>query len=362
MKRLLPAAILASFMLAGSGLVVLSNQPGQPRNVVARSASAVAPIEVDDDLVPPHLEPSPPPSPSPSPKPAPPKPSPKPKSQSPAKPTGDLVAYQGLGAWVDVYDYALRDNLDPSAAVDEMARHGVKTLFLQTGRYKEPADIVNSQKVDLFLEKAHAKGIKVVGWYLPGFGDLERDLRRSLLVLSYSTPTGHRFDGFAPDIESREEVGNDRLRFNAGIIEYSRRLRAAVPPGTVIGAIVVDAKNNERAPARWEGFPWPEIAIHYDVVLSMAYWSVTKKDCMTQYDVAAYMRDVIAKTEALMGSRKPVHPIGGIADCISGGETSAFVTALKQAGAIGGSLYDFQTTEKNPESEGIWAELGRLNQ
>lgn len=335
-------------------MLILIDQP--VRQEVRPDIAAVAPIEVDDELVPPQREPPPVVA---APKPPSPKPKPKPR---PPPPTVDLSAYRGLGAWVDVYDYALRDQMDPAAAVEQMTRRGVRTLYLQTSRFKEPADFVAPLKVDLFLESAHANRIKVVGWYLPGFGDMDRDLRRSLAVLTYATPTGHRFDGFAPDLENREEVANDRLRFNAGIVEYSRKLRASAPAGSVIGAIVVDAKNNERAPARWEGFPWSEIAAQYDAVLSMAYWSVTKKDCATQYDVAAYVREVIVKTEALMGSRRPIHPIGGIADCISAHEVAGFVNGVKEAGALGGSLYDFQTTERNSAIEGIWAELARLNQ
>jgi len=245
-----------------------------------------------------------------------------------------------------------------------MHAKGVKTLYLQTGRWKEPTDIVKPESVNLFLERAHWHGMKVVGWYLPGFGDMDRDIRRSLAVLRYATPSGHRFDGFAPDIETREEVAQDRDRFNAGIAEYSRRLREAVPAGTALGGIVVDAKNNERAPARWAGFPWPEIGKYYDVVLPMAYWSVTKpkSGCLSaEFDAAAYMRDVVTKTQSLMGTEKPMHPIGGIADCVTPNEVKSYAGSMLEIGALGGSLYDFRTIEANPARDAIWAEQARLN-
>jgi hypothetical protein len=147
----------------------------------------------------------------------------------------------------------------------------------------------------------------VVGWYLPGFADVDRDIRASAAVLTYATPDGQRFDGFAPDIEDRsaiEQAGRRTAtvsvppsrscrrsctatvvtdlpasevlaRFDAGVAEYSRRLRRLVG-GATLGAIVPDARNDQRAPDSWTGFPWPEIAARYDAVLPMTYWSVVK--------------------------------------------------------------------------------------
>ncbi len=354
------------FLIVAGATVALAENNGQQTKPAIRSVAA--PLQIEES-VPPHVDPPPPP---PSPVPPPPPPSPKAAASPRPKPepktrtlpniaTGDISAYRGMGAWVDVYDYAIRDQMDPTAAVDEMARRGVKTLYLQTGRWKEANDIVNTEKVNLFLDRADARNIKVIAWYVPGFGDIDRDIRRSVAAMTYRTPRGNKFDGFAPDIETREEVGGDRDRFNAGIIEYSRRLRE-VAPTAVLAAIVVDAKNNERAPARWEGFPWPEIGQMYDIVMPMAYWSVTKSnDCGREIDVATYMRQVAEKTTSLMGTARPMHIIGGIADCNTVAETSAYVSSMKELGSVGGSLYDFATTEANPSKEDLWRELARLN-
>ncbi|TMK49242.1 MAG: hypothetical protein E6G66_09240, partial [Actinobacteria bacterium] len=215
-----------------------------------------------------------------------------------------IVAYRGLGAWVDWYDYGHPWSVDPAAIVDQLAQHGVRTLFLQTGLWSESPDILYPGGVDSFLDHAHARGIRVVGWYLPGFADIDHDLRASLAVLAYTSPTGQHFDGFAPDIEDLsaiQQAGRHTVtvslpkgrgcpkvctssvvvdpspvdvlaRFNAGITEYSRRLRQSVPAGTTLGAIVLDAEAVNREASYWVGFPWPEIAARYDVVLPMAYW------------------------------------------------------------------------------------------
>ncbi|HVF12920.1 MAG TPA: hypothetical protein VNA87_07535, partial [Actinomycetota bacterium] len=277
-----------AYLIAGAFVLLATSSTAlmksRPEPVSRPISSLVYAAQLEEEFFPPHREPPPPPLPSPSPPPPPPLKShfvppsecpPAARLQQTRAPsvTGAAEVYRGLGAWVDVYDYAIRDNMDPIAAVDEMSRRGVKTLYLQTGRWKEPNDIVNAEKVTLFLDRASAKGIAVVGWYLPGFGDIDRDIRRSLAVLNFRTPSGNKFSGLAPDIETREEVAGDRVRFNAGIEEYSRRLRESVSAGTVLAAIVVDAKNNERAPARWSGFPWPAIGQYYDVVMPMAYWT-----------------------------------------------------------------------------------------
>jgi len=39
-------------------------------------------------------------------------------------------AYRGLGSWVDIYDSKAWK--DPSAAIADMASHGVRTLYLET--------------------------------------------------------------------------------------------------------------------------------------------------------------------------------------------------------------------------------------
>jgi hypothetical protein len=310
---------------------------------------------------------SPAPSPSPVASPVPPA-EPPPVIAAPAPPPPPppdvLASYRGLGAWVDHYDYGANENLSPPAIVAELAKRGVKTLFLQTGRWASPVAIDDPAAMSLYLELAHQHGIKVVGWYLPGFANIDQDVKRSLAVVNFRSPNGATFDGFAPDIEDAVAVGNDRGRFNAGVAEYSRRLRADVPPGTVLGAVVVDARNNERARGAWAGFPWPAIGQNFDVVLPMAYWSVTKPlhTCRkVQMDSAAYIRDVVARTNALMGVARPMHPIGGIADCNTAEEITGFMIGLKDSGSIGGSLYDFVTNHESPFREAMWAALGSVN-
>lgn len=284
-------------------------------------------------------------------------------STSLAPSSAGLGAYRGLGAWVDLYHYGVPGSPPPASVVAEMAGRGVRTIYIETARWNSGADLDHPAQLGAFLDAAHARGLKVVGWYLPGFADTATDVRRSLAVLTFTSPGGQHFDGFAADIEDRSATASQD-QFNAGITGYATALRRAVAPGTTLGAIVPDAKNNERAPAYWAGFPWPQIGDSFDVVLPMAYWSVTKdpRTCLaTQMDVTSYMNQVIDQTDALMGQSKPIAPMGGISNCDTQQEVAEYVRTLRTRGAIGGGLYDFESLEARPDASTIWAELSGLN-
>jgi hypothetical protein len=241
-----------------------------------------------------------------------------------------------------------------------MAAHGVQTLYIETGRWSTPPGIDDPSAIAAFIDDAHGHGIRVVGWYLPGFANIPLDVSNSLAVLNFRTPSGQRFDGLAEDIEDPSALGWNRAAFNAGIIAFSQRLRAAVGPGTALGAIVLDAVNNERAPLLWAGFPWPQIAEDYTVIMPMAYWSVTKpsRSCTAiQYDAGSYVRDVYRTTTSLMGTTKPMVIVGGVGDCDTLAEVQQYVAAAKSLGTLGASVYSFETVEHNPAGAGMWAAL-----
>ncbi len=301
--------------------------------------------------------PTPPPSPKPTPKPTAPAPKPAAPKAALATPAG-LVAYRGLGAWVSLYDFVFtKAPIDPAEATQAMANRGVQTLYLQTSRWNLPDDITGGDQTAQFIEDAHAHGIRVVGWYLPGFADINLDVRRSMAVIKYTTPKGQHFDGLAPDIEDKNAVNHNVAAFDAGIVAYSRALRAAVGSGAALGAIVPDAVNNQRFPPGWVGFPWQEIAKDYDVIMPMGYWSVTKSgNCGQQYDAGAYTRNVAATTTSLMGTSKPMLIVGGVGDCDTVAEVQGYVAAANVVG-IGAGVYSFETVERNAGATAMWKAL-----
>jgi hypothetical protein len=156
----------------------------------------------------------------------------------------DTVAYAGQGAWVDAYDFAptyqkrgAKPPITP-ADVDDMAAHGVQTLFMQATRVdsNQAGGFVDRALVADFLVRAHRDGMRVVGWYLPSFADVDGDLSRIMSVADFDV-LGHRFDGIAIDIEDVDTVTDVDTR-NQRLVDLSTRLRDEVGNET-LGAIVL---------------------------------------------------------------------------------------------------------------------------
>jgi hypothetical protein len=254
-----------------------------------------------------------------------------------------LDAYRGLGTWASIYSHSTL--ADPVTAAVEMKAHGVHTLFLETSNWRQRVDLVRPRTIGAMIEAAHAAGIKVVAWYLPSYKPVRTDLRRSLTAIGFTTPAGHRFDGFALDIESTE-VGSipqrNRLQGN-----LARQLRRDVGPDYPLGAIVPEA-----GALFWPGFPYAQTARYFDVFLPMAYFTFRVRGAGA---VRAYVRRNIATIRQATDAREPIHPIGGIANKASAAEVAAFVGATRAARTTGASLYDFAGT-----STRAWARLGQV--
>ncbi|HEX7096849.1 MAG TPA: hypothetical protein VF183_13265, partial [Acidimicrobiales bacterium] len=115
--------------------------------------------------------------------------------------------YRGMGAWVDAFDYSPNyTRPDPPhvtpTVVDEMAAHGVTTLYLQATRLDErtPGLLEDRWLLAEFLLRAHQRGMRVVGWYLPEWTEDSGDLDRIRAVSEFAV-LGHRFDGVGIDVE-----------------------------------------------------------------------------------------------------------------------------------------------------------------
>lgn len=262
----------------------------------------------------------------------------------PGQPPGSwtLVPYEGLGAWVDAYDWTtgLGGPAPPvdAAAVEAMAGAGVQTLFLQTAHRLLGPGIPEQDRAEELIDAAHGAGMHVVAWYLPTFEDVDADVAR--LVASAELDV----DGIAVDLEAIgvEDVAarNDRL------VEVTRRLRAAmdeVDPDRPIGAITLSAVHVQVVnPDFWPGYPWAAIGDGYDVLLPMAYWSIRTGELRA---AGRYVEENIERLRASTGRPdRPVHVIGGIADGATVSDLAAMVEVARRQGAIGASLYDWATS------------------
>ena len=250
-------------------------------------------------------------------------------------PRPGVEVYRGVGAWIDMYDPAELGN--PWPVLTEMRDRGVRTLYFETASWRvkpRSVDFKDPEAVELFLDEAHALGIKVVAWYLPGLDDLPVDLPRTRAVLKYSTPNGQRFDGLAIDIES-QNVRSVRAR-NAALVRYSRAVRRYAGPSYALGAIIPDLRSTTVSPGLWPGFPYRTAARYYDVFLPMAYSTYRGHGASYVY---RYSRDNVRYVRAWTG--RPVHLIGGLTNALAPGDAGAMVRGARDGGAVGASFYDF---------------------
>jgi hypothetical protein len=148
--------------------------------------------------------------------------------------------------------------------------------------------------------------MRVVGWYLPGYGDMARDLRRTLAVADLVTARGGRFDAVGVDIEAHTGIGSSnevsRTTMNSRAVEHLRAVRART--SAPLAAITPQPTATDGAGETWEGFPWQAVGATSDLVLPMSYWPRTCRDaCVRDYTLtnARY---------AASWSGRPVHIAG----------------------------------------------------
>ena len=263
----------------------------------------------------------------------------------------DLSAYAGPGTWVDAFDFSpAHRNGAPAvvpADVDRMAEAGVRTVYLQAARPNDPAapgDLLEPGLLGQFLARAHARGMRVVGWYLPQLGDLDDDLRHVAAVLDFSSG-GHRFDGFGLDIEWRASVP-DAAERSARLVELSRRIRADAGDRAVSAIVLPPVLTDIVSPAYWPGFPWGAIAPYYDVWLPMGYW--TNRTVRSGYrDAARYTADNVRLLREHVGDA-PIHAIGGIGGPATAADYDGFAAVCAGQRLLGCSVYDWATSGAAP--------------
>jgi len=257
--------------------------------------------------------------------------------------------FGGLGTWVDIYDSGVFAAPESTAA--RIATRNVDTVWVETANYGARADVVRPVPLGRLVDALHARGVRVVAWYLPGHVKPALDLRRSLAMLRFTTPTGGGFDGIALDIEATK-LRNVKLRSQRAV-SLARAVRGQA--GSMPFAIIpFNPRGLERHKSVWPGFPWAELAETADAFAPMIYTGGAFKGFDATYGyVTRALRLMRTHT------RDPdvqIHVAGGVADRLGTEELAGFSAAVADDGAtIGVSMYDWATTPR-----WMWAVLGAL--
>ena len=268
---------------------------------------------------------------------------------APARSAPSADVFRGLGTWVDVYDTTLYRT--PNLVASRLAARGVTTAWIETANDRSKTDVVDPVGLGTLVDALHARGIEVVGWYLPGHDDHARDLRRARALLSFRTPQGGAFDGIALDVESLRNK-NVKQR-TARVLDLLTRLRAEAG-GTPLAAITYPPRAFERHLGWWPSFPWPQIAAQVDALVPMLYTGGGFKGYDATY---GYVARSLRLLRTAVGSEIAVHAAGGVANRMTADELRAFDDAVLDDGTVSGwSLYDLQTT-----TPAGWAAVARLS-
>jgi hypothetical protein len=268
---------------------------------------------------------------------------------TPPPPPDPSEAFAGFGAWVDVFDFSPRymeqgekTPVVTPRAVDVMARHGVRALYIQGTRDdpRTPGLLESPRALAAVVKRAHRHDMTVVGWYLPKrYGKF--DVTRLKAMRDFRGGGG--FDAIGLDIEWRDDGRPHDVR-SRRLVQLSRRLDAmtgTMPLAAIVPApVAMDIIN----PAFWPGFPWKELAPHYDAWMPMTYWTFRESSSEWR-DAYRYTETSVSLVrQHLDDDDVPVHPIGGIGDLATEGDYLGFMRAVGDSGSIGWSIYDYRTT------------------
>jgi hypothetical protein len=249
---------------------------------------------------------------------------------------------RGTSGWVDVYDWSptwvafKNAGAKPGftlSQIDRMADNGIDSLYIQTAKADIADDVLDRDLLNSIIAKARARGMRVIGWYLPTFGDIAVDLRHLQATAALGV------DGVGVDIEDRSTVADTATR-NARLIDLSAQFRTANPALPIAAIVLPPVVTEVINTAYWPQFPWQQLAGRYDVWMPMGYWTNRKADSGWR-DGYRYTAENIDRIRANTGlPNAAVHPIGGLSDTATAAEIDGFVQASLDRSAIGGGLYD----------------------
>ncbi|MBI4730089.1 MAG: hypothetical protein HY775_11455 [Acidobacteria bacterium] len=269
--------------------------------------------------------------------------------------------FGGLGTWVDLWDYNEGTaDADIASRVQGMHDRGVRTLYVQTVTYCDPEPRFScrpdpddrttryrhSSRLRRWVTEAHAKGMRVVGWYLPTYNSpqyRDREVFRIAAIAQFERTSGQGFDGLAIDIEHCGTASAKDCM--AGVSWQMGQVRRRVGPGFPIGAITLPQKDIDVSRPEWGGLSWRDIGKYADAVLPMSYWTPRRERCKSDSSFCAGPFTAYNVREARRRTGRPVHVIGGLGEDATAAEVRAFVSAAKDEGAIGCGLYDYATTK-----------------
>ena len=192
----------------------------------------------------------------------------------------------GKGMWIWLPEHSEGGHV--TGVVARAKAVGLTHIYVRTGSSR--MGFYAQNYLNHLLPHAHANGIKVYGWDFPYFDNWAADVMRAVEAINYTTPDGHRLDGFNADIETWREGVNVNT-FTA--FEYGRHLRKWVGPAYPLIATV------PRPNPLLTSYPYAHVVSSFDAIAPMVYWHGR--------DPGA---DVAGAIQYLSQFGKPIMPVG----------------------------------------------------
>ncbi|BEP14570.1 hypothetical protein acdb102_28810 [Acidothermaceae bacterium B102] len=241
--------------------------------------------------------------------------------------TPDLAAVSGKGMWLTTWKTS---HVDVPGVVAQAKAAGLTSLWVRTGGSKQ--GYYGDALLHALLPAAHAAGLKVIAWDFPAMSDPARDAIRARAALKY-TVDGQQIDGFSPDIETiNEGTFNNPKR-----VSYYLSLVRRAARGRPVVATVMRPTDEQLAK-----YPYAAMAPYIDAYAPMDYWSCQEPGDLTLRSIQALAS--FGKPVTVIGQAYDMADEGGRPGVPTAAETWRFLDSAKRAGAIGASLWTYETS------------------
>jgi hypothetical protein len=251
-----------------------------------------------------------------------------PAETAPAPWTTNPAAVSGKGMWV--WELPQTEGGDVAAIVGRAAAAGLRQIWVRVGDSKD--GFYAATDLDALVPAAHRAGIAVIGWGFPYLYDPVADAVWTLDALSWAAPDGSRLDGFSADIERASEgVALSGPRVAA----YLETVRRGAGDRMIVATVYPPTDSN------WFGdYPYRVMARYVDAFAPMVYWECTDPAADT---AVALSRLASLRPVHVIGQAFNLADVGGRVPSPSAGETEWFLQAARRGGALGASLWVWQS-------------------
>jgi hypothetical protein len=245
-----------------------------------------------------------------------------PRVANPPKRHVSLAPIEGKGIWLTVFPHDLA-HLDVTAVVATAKHYGLHTLWVRTGGTSN--GFYGGALLRQLVPAAHAAGASVVAWDFPSLSNPAADAKRAALAFAAGA------DAFSADIEAAAEgtyLSARRARY------YLSLVRAYAGNRPVVATV-------PRPDSYWLGrYPYAAEAPFVDAFAPMVYWACNEPGTAVEQAVAflSRFRPVVA-----IGQDYNMGPEGGPPGLPTPLEIWRFVYMAKRSGAIGATLYDYES-------------------